>query len=145
MKHLTQFLLFALAGGIAALINIMARIGFNLVTPFEIAVVLAYTVAMTVAFILNRHFVFKAEAGDLPSQYFRFFVVNLFALMQVFAVSVIFARIVFPWAAFTWNAETVAHVIGVFSPIVTSYALHKSYTFHSIKLTDQPQPDSSSR
>ena len=143
-KQLAQFVLFAVAGGTAALVNILARIGFNLVTPFEVAVVLAYTVAMTVAFMLNRHYVFKASDGELPLQYFRFFVVNLIALAQVFTVSVLLARVIFPWIAFTWKAETVAHVLGVLSPIFTSYTLHKSYTFHSIQLTSQAQSNSSS-
>ena len=140
MKHLKQFVLFTMVGGIAALVNILARIGFNLVIPFEVAVILAFPVALTVAFVLNRHFVFKARAGDLHSQYVRFLVVNLIALAQVFFVSVLLARVVFPWAAFTWNAETIAHVIGVLSPIVTSYVFHKSYTFQSIELTNHDGP-----
>ena len=129
VSRMTQFVLFALVGGIAALVNILARLGFSLVTPFEVAIVLAFPVALTVAFLLNRYFVFSATDGHAPSQYARFLLVNLVALVQVFVVSVLLARVIFPWAQFTWNAETVAHVIGVLSPIVTSYALHKSFTF----------------
>lgn len=130
MSNTTRFILFAFVGGLAALVNIVARLGFSLVTPFEVAVVLAFPVALTVAFVLNRRFVFHGTGGHAPTQYMRFLAVNLVALVQVFVISVLLARVAFPWANFTWNAETVAHVIGVLSPIVTSYALHKSFTFH---------------
>lgn len=147
MSRMTQFILFALVGGVAALVNILARLGFSLVTPFEVAIVLAFPVALTTAFLLNRHFVFNASHGHAPSQYVRFLLVNLVALVQVFVVSVLLARVIFPWAQFTWNAETVAHVIGVLSPIVTSYALHKSFSFgaSSVDVAEPTPSDSPTR
>ncbi len=38
-------------------------------------------------------------------------------------------RFVFPAVGFTWHAETVAHVIAVASPILTSYVAHKYFSF----------------
>lgn len=127
--------------------NILARLGFSLVTSFEVAIVLAFPIALTVAFVLNRRFVFAAGDGHAPTQYARFLIVNLVALVQVFVVSVLLARVVFPWAEFTWNAETVAHVIGVLSPIITSYVFHKRFTFSGspVDLTNRAQPNSSGR
>ena len=129
MTSSTQFLLFSIVGGFAALVNIVARLMFNIVAPFEIAVVLAFPLALTTAFFLNRQFVFKARDGEVASQYACFLMINVVALLQVFVVSVLLARLVFPWAGFRWQAETVAHVVGVLSPILSSYLLHKNFTF----------------
>jgi putative flippase GtrA len=125
----SQFLLFAIIGGFAALVNIAVRLLFNLVVPFEVAVVLAFPVALTTAFLLNRRFVFTDGSGRAVHQYAKFWLVNLIALVQVLAVSLFLARALFPWLGFTWHAETVAHVIGVLSPVFTSFVLHRSYTF----------------
>jgi putative flippase GtrA len=129
VRNVTQFVLFAVVGGFAALVNIVARLLFNLVTSFEVAVVLAFPVALTTAFVLNRHFVFNRGEGNAGSQYWRFVLVNLVALAQVFMVSVLLARVLLPLAGWTWHRETVAHVVGVLSPILTSYVFHKSFTF----------------
>ena len=81
--------------------------------------------------ILARVFVFKPAAGDAPGQFLRFAMVNALAFVQVWAVSVGLARVAFPAAGFTWQAETVAHVAGVLSPVVTSYLLHKHFSFRT--------------
>jgi putative flippase GtrA len=36
---------------------------------------------------------------------------------------------VFPWMAFHWHPEDVAHLIGVASPIFVSYYAHKHFSF----------------
>jgi putative flippase GtrA len=120
---------FLLVGGAAALLNIIARLIFNLWMTYEFAIVVAYLVAMTTAFMLNRTYVFHARKGAILGQYVRFTIVNLVALVQVWAVSVSLARWLFPLVGFEWHGHTVAHTIGVFSPIVTSYIGHKSFTF----------------
>jgi putative flippase GtrA len=55
--------------------------------------------------------------------------VNLLALVQVWLISVGLVRLVFPAIGFIWQAETMAHAIGVVSPVITSYFAHKYYSF----------------
>ncbi|MFL6796340.1 MAG: GtrA family protein [Xanthobacteraceae bacterium] len=125
------FVRFLLVGGVAAALNVFARILINLVTSYEVAIVLAYLVALTVAFALNRVYVFDAAEGRMTGQYLRFFIVNLVALAQVWIVSVGLARWLLPALALTWHAETIAHIIGVASPAITSYYGHKEFTFRA--------------
>lgn len=124
-----QFLLFAGAGGIAALANIGARLLLSLALRYELAVALAYLVGVTVAFVLNRRYVFTHAPGSARAQYGRFALVNVVAFVQVWLVSVGLARFVFPTLGFAWHAETVAHVVGVLSPVATSFLLHKHFSF----------------
>lgn len=120
-------------GLFAALVNVFARLLFNRFTSYEVAVALAFPVALTVAFVLNRSFVFDGESGDAKGQYLKFAIVNLLALAQVWLISVGLANIAFPAMNFTWNAETVAHIIGVGSPIFTSYFAYKYFVFAATK------------
>jgi putative flippase GtrA len=124
-----EFLSFVAIGGFAAGVNFVSRFPIDYFTGFEVAVVLAYAIAMTTAFLLNRAFVFKASDGPWLRQYWRFFLVNLLALAQVFVVSVGLARFLFPAIGFDWYAEAIAHAIGLASPILTSYWAHKRYSF----------------
>lgn len=120
---------FVLIGGFAALVNLVSRIVIDIATGYEVAIVLAFPVALTTAFALNRAFVFDARDGDWRRQYWRFFLVNLAALVQVFLISVGLARFAFPAIGFAWHPDTVAHALGVISPILTSYWAHKHFSF----------------
>jgi putative flippase GtrA len=124
-----QFTAFLLAGGLAALANIGSRILFSLAMPYEPAIFCGYAVGVTLAFALNRSFVFRAAAGPMERQYRRFVIVNLLAFAQVWLVSVALVRWLFPAIRFDWHAETIAHIAGVFSPVATSYWLHMTYSF----------------
>jgi len=124
-----QFLKFALAGGIAAAVNIASRILFSHFVPYSAAIVLAYLVGMTTAFVLNRLFVFDRSGRAQHEEYLRFGLVNLVALVQVWLVSEGLVRYGFPAIGFTWRAETVAHAVGVIAPIFTSYLGHKHFSF----------------
>lgn len=124
-----NFVAFVLVGGFAAAVNVAAGWLFHHVISYDVAIVLAYLVAMTTAFTLNRLLVFREAAGHAHHQFARFVLVNLLALAQVWGVSVLLARMVFPAVGFTWQAETVAHAIGVCSPIWTSYLAHKHFSF----------------
>lgn len=124
-----RFVLFLLAGGAAALVNIVSRIALNLAMPYEVAIVVAYLIGMTTAYLLNRNFVFTASGRGVASEYVRFALVNLAAVAQVWVVSVGLARWIFPAAGFAWHSETVAHVIGVAVPVFTSYLGHKHFSF----------------
>lgn len=125
----SPFLRFLASGGIAAGINILARILFSQVMAYEIAVVLAYLAGMFTAYVLMRLFVFEASGRGTGSELWRFAIVNAVALVQVWLVSVGLARWLFPAVGYTFHADTVAHVIGVLSPVLTSYLGHKRYSF----------------
>ena len=124
-----RFALFLFAGGTAALVNILSRIAFNWLMPYEVAIVVAYLCGMTTAYLLNKRFVFASSGRGIASEYTRFALVNLAAVAQVWIVSVGLARLAFPAIGFTWHAETVAHVIGVAIPVFTSYLGHKHFSF----------------
>lgn len=127
--ELWRFALFLCAGGSAAFVNIVSRIIINWYVSFELAVVAAYVCGMTTAYVLNKLVVFKSQDRAIAQEYMRFAIVNLVAAVQVWCVSVGLARLLFPAIGFTWHAETVAHVIGVASPIYTSYLGHKHFSF----------------
>lgn len=124
-----RFFRFVAAGGFAAVVNVASRWALEFIMPYEAAVALAYLFGMTVAFVLTRRFVFDVSGGCVQGQYVRFALVNATAFAQVWLVSVGLARVFFPASGFTWHPETVAHIIGVTSPLVTSYYGHKIYSF----------------
>jgi putative flippase GtrA len=124
-----KFSLFILVGGFSAGVNVCSRIVFSIFTSFEIAIVLAFAVGVTTAFSLNKLFVFQAPAGSVLSQYAKFWLVNLVSLAQVWLVAMGLARFAFPTAGFTWHADTIAHLIGVISPVATSYFAHDKFSF----------------
>lgn len=138
----SPFMRFLMTGGFAALINILARLLFSLLFPFEIAVVVAYLIGMTTAYALARTFVFQRSHQSLVAEYGRFALVNAVALIQVWIVSVGLANWVLPSLGFTWQAELIAHTVGVLSPVFTSYFGHKVFTF---KATDAPSGEQHTR
>lgn len=125
----SRFVRFAIAGGVAAGANILSRIAFSHFWPYGAAIVAAYLVGMTVAYLLMLVFVFEPSGKSVANEYLRFGLVNALALAQVWLVSMALARWLFPSLGFSWNALTVAHIAGVVSPIATSYLGHKYFTF----------------
>jgi putative flippase GtrA len=123
------FTRFLVAGGIAALVNISARLILSNFMSFGLAIVIAYLIGMSTAYVLMRLFVFAASGKHVAHEYLRFGIVNLFALVQVWLVSEGLVHLLMPAVGWTWQAETIAHTIGVLSPVATSYAGHKWFTF----------------
>ena len=120
---------FLLAGGVAAALNFGSRILLSLLLPYPAAVALAYFFGMATAFVLNRRFVFPGSTNALHRQALWFITVNLVALLQTLAVSVLLADFILPWAGLTWHADEVAHAVGIVTPILTSYLGHRRFTF----------------
>lgn len=136
MRACKSFLLFVLIGGFSSAVNLVTRILIDRVTSYEVSIVLAFPVALTTAFLLNRTFVFEAVRDSWYEQFVRFLLVNLAALVQVFLISVLFARVIFPTAGMHIHPDTVAHAIGLLSPIVTSYWAHKHFSFRGVRAAD---------
>ena len=127
-----RFVLFLGAGGLAALVNILSRTAFSWVMSYEVAIIAAYVCGMTIAYALNRAFVFAPSRRTIGDEYLRFAFVNSLAIVQVLIISVGLAHFILPSMGFTWHAETVAHVIGVAAPVFTSYIGHKHFSFSEI-------------
>ncbi len=126
------FVRFLVTGSLAAGVNIGSRVLLSLVMPFEVAVVIAYLFGMVTAYILAREFVFEESGQTVGSEFIRFAAVNVVSLIQVWLISVGLVNWLFPMTQFTWNAEFIAHTIGVISPILTSYFGHKLFTFKQV-------------
>jgi len=126
-----QFVYFVLTGGLAACVNFFSRILLSIWLPYSSAIIVAYLFGMTTAFVLNKLLVFRDANNALHHQVFWFCIVNLAAVLQTLAVSLLLVDIAFPRLGFRWHPETVAHGIGVLVPVVVSFLGHKHLTFRT--------------
>lgn len=124
-----RFIKFLASGGLAAIVNVALRWVLNFVLIFEAAVAVSYMIAMTVAFVLSKAFVFEPSSLSVRTQFLRFAMVNVVSLVIVWVASVSLYRFIFPAVGMTWYADLVSHVAGVFSPVFAAYFLHKNFTF----------------
>lgn len=126
-----QFLLFLVAGGIAAAANFGSRIALSQAMPYATAIVLAYLIGMITAFALNRAFVFKNPSNSPHSQAAWFVLINLFAIAQTLVISLLLTRWLLHWVPTRETAETAAHAVGVAFPVFTSFIGHKYFSFRT--------------
>lgn len=125
----SQFIRFLVAGGVAAAANYGSRFLFSLWLSYGPAIVLAYLVGMSVAFVLMRQHVFSAAGGALGPQVAKFVAVNVLAVMQTLIISLVLARWILPSLGVVTHAEAIAHLAGVLVPVATSYFGHRLLTF----------------
>ncbi len=126
---MNRFVRFALAGGTAAAVNFVSRIALSHFFIYSAAIVIAYLIGMTTAFVLNKLFVFPEGNDGVHKQAGWFVAVNALAVLQTLLISLLLARIVFPAIGFSFHPETIAHAVGVIAPIFSSYIGHKKLTF----------------
>lgn len=124
-----QFIRFLVVGGIAAGANYGSRFVFSIFFAYGVAVFFAYLVGMLVAFLLMQGHVFNTGQGPLAPQVIKFVGVNLVAVLQTLAISLLLARWVLPSVGIKDQAEALGHLVGVLVPVVTSYFGHKLITF----------------
>lgn len=124
-----QFLLFVLTGGVAALVNIVSRVGFSQLLRFELAVLAAYGIGMVTAYVLARRFVFTGSRQSVRRSFAAFALVNLIAVLQTWLVSVGLRHLLLPILGVTALVELIAHSFGVIVPVFTSFLGHKHISF----------------
>ncbi|GMR15907.1 MAG: hypothetical protein BMS9Abin31_0204 [Gammaproteobacteria bacterium] len=128
----SEFFQFLMVGGLAAGINFISRIGFSEFVSYRVAIILAYLVGMITAFLLSKHYVFEQSGRPLKDELRDFTIVNVFAVIQVWLISVGLAEYFFPYITFNTYPEEVAHLIGLGIPAITSYFGHKYFSFRKI-------------
>ena len=131
-----EFILFLITGGIAALLNIISRIGFSRFVRFELAVLLAYGIGMITAYALARRFVFVSSQASIRRSFAGFALVNLLAVLQTWLVSVGLRNWLLPLLGIVLFRELIAHSVGVIVPVVSSYFGHKHLSFRSPPAAD---------
>ena len=109
--------------------NLIARYLLDFVMPFEAAVVLAYMVGMVFAYFLFQKLIFAGNGGPLSRRVIRFVQVNLVGAGLAWSVSSVMARLVLPTLGLQFHPFEIAHLVGVAAPAMSSYFLHKHYTF----------------
>ena len=126
-----QFARFLLVGGIAAAANIGSRALFGLWIEYVPAMVLAFCIGLSTAFLLNRGWVFDRSGRHWSSEALWFLVINLLGLALTIAIGWGLGRQLFPMLGLgpgePW--DTLAHAVGVGAPIITSFIGHKYLTF----------------
>ncbi len=124
-----QFLTFLLTGGIAAVVNFCSRILFSRWMSFSSAVILAYVVGMVTAYVLAKLFVFKESRQSAHRSAAFFVLVNLIAVLQTWAVSLVLANYLLPAMGVTRYVQEIAHAVGVAVPVFSRYIGHKRWSF----------------
>jgi putative flippase GtrA len=124
-----QFNRFLAAGAVAAAANVGSRFLFSRWLTFDWAVLCAFVVGLAVGFALMRTYVFAAGGRSLSGQMAWFVVVNLLALAQTFLISIALAQWALPALGIRTYAEAIGHLVGVITPIITSYFGHRLVTF----------------
>ena len=127
-----EFFQFLMVGGFAAGINFISRIGFSELVSYRVAIIFAYLVGMLTAFILSKHYVFEKSGRPFKDELRDFTIVNIFAVIQVWLISVSLVEYLFPYISFTYYPEEVAHLIGLGIPVISSYFGHKYFSFRKI-------------
>lgn len=127
--HSRQFLLFLFTGGIAATVNFGSRIFYSQWISFSAAIVMAYVTGMVTAFVLAKWLVFTESQQSIHRSAVYFILVNLFAIVQTWVVSILFAYYILSWLGVTRYVEEIAHAIGVAVPVFSSYIGHKRWSF----------------
>jgi putative flippase GtrA len=124
-----QFCSFLLAGGLAALINFASRIVFNHWFSFSTSVILAFMTGLTAGFILMKLFVFKGSRISFKHSALFYLLINIFAALQTWLVSMVLAYYLLPHMGVENFAKEIAHAIGITVPVFTSYIGHNRWTF----------------
>ncbi len=124
-----QFISFIITGAIAALVNVVSRVVFSQLIHFELAVLMAYAIGMLTAYVLARKFVFLQSRTSVRSSFAAFALVNIFAVLQTWLVSVGLRNWLLPLLGIVVLRDLIAHGIGVAVPVLSSYFGHKHISF----------------
>lgn len=124
-----EFLRFLFAGGIAAIVNFLTRIFFNLWFDFSTSVFLAFVAGIITAFFLKKEFVFAKGSQPILYSIGFFILVNIIGFLQTLAVTMGCFHYVLPYLGIVKMTHEISHALGLIAPIITSYIGHKKLSF----------------
>jgi putative flippase GtrA len=126
----SEFGLFLLLNGIAALVNFLSRIGFGLFMSYFWSIIAAYVLGMITAYLLCRFFLFQSTQNSTKQEIIYFIFVNLVGVAQTVIVSIVLNKYVLNhFIANSFICMETAHLVGICFPAISSYFGHKYITF----------------
>lgn len=132
IKHFlsAQFLRFLIVGAAAALSNWLARYWLSNWLTFAVAVAFAYIIGITVAFELNRRFVFPTSTRPMIKQARDFILVNVAFFPVVWLAALLFKSLLqhFGMSVFV---EGIAHGLAIALPMLMTFLIYKFIAFGS--------------
>lgn len=124
-----QYLLFLLLGGSSALVNILIRYILSDDLSYSYAIIVAYLISTSMAFLLNTLITFNVHDSFL-NRLQKYFFVNVIGLLQVLLISSFLLYILERLLPFSEEIlETFAHILALATLAITSFFLHKKFTF----------------
>lgn len=138
IKHFftRQFLLFIAVGISAAFINWLSRLLLNNWISFSLAVFFSYGIGMTMAFILNSHFVFPMSDKPKIKQARDFLITNSCCFPIVWIAAVLLNHLLESTFNIS-NAEEISHAIALGIPMLASFLIYKFFIFKESNLGEQ--------
>ena len=124
-----EFVLFLFTGGTAAAVNFCSRFYYNQWFSFSTSIVIAYITGMITAYLLAKAFVFKESKQTVGRSIFFFTLINIFAVLQTWIISMWLAYQALPALHIIEYSHEIAHAIGIAIPVFTSYMGHKRFSF----------------
>lgn len=131
-----QFLTFIGVGVTAALANWCTRYALSQELNYSLSVLLAYLVGISVAFLLNRRFVFPGSPRPIAAQAREFLLINV-AFMPVVWVSALGFRYVLRHMELESIADGLAHALSLAVPAFGTFLLYKFFTFANPKVQER--------
>ena len=124
-----QFLYFILAGASAASINFFSRILLRNYLDILVSAVLAYSIALIIAFFLYRKLVFPFSSTPFRTQSIRFLIIQLGCMPLVIFIFTLLADLFYSLGMSVYS-EPLAHAISIGLPALITFLLYKLFVFY---------------
>tara|TARA_B100001029_G_scaffold48172_1_gene38230 strand:- start:8862 stop:9284 length:423 start_codon:yes stop_codon:yes gene_type:complete len=124
-----QFIYFILAGASAASINFFSRLLLRNYLDLVISAILAYSIALIIAFFLYRKWVFPFSSTPFKTQSTRFLVIQISCMPIVIFIFSMLASLFYNLGMSTFS-EPLAHAISIGMPALITFLLYKLFVFY---------------
>nr|WP_281367602.1 GtrA family protein [Stenotrophomonas tumulicola] len=120
------------SGGSSAVLGVTLRLLFAQFMGYTASVIVSYFFSTLAAYALNKRLVFRGQARS--TELGKFFVVNVIGLLQTTLLSNAFFKLI-EWTTLLSVplAETLGHAGALSTLAVTSFIIHKYWTFSESK------------
>mgnify|MGYP001184313210 CR=1 FL=1 len=124
-----QFLYFILAGASAASVNFFSRILLRNYLDILVSAILAYSIALIIAFFLYRKLVFPFSSTPFKTQSIRFLIIQLSCMPLVISIFTLLADLFYNLGMSVYS-EPLAHAISIGTPALITFLLYKLFVFY---------------